>query len=167
MLALDTLRADRFRTITRRDEFDTVKTNIETLLSRGLHLKVNAVIMKGINEWESHRLRGLDRGKLPVHVHFIEFMPFPGNRWTDNQVFTLREMLDTISAIYPIERLEDGPHDTAKGYRVPGHQGTFSVISTMSAPFCGTCNRLRLTADGKLKNCLFSAGETDLLGPWR
>jgi cyclic pyranopterin phosphate synthase len=165
-ISLDTLRADRFRSITRRDEFDVVFQNISALLSRGLHLKVNAVIMKGINEDEITDFVGWTR-ETPVHVRFIEFMPFPGNRWTNNQVVTWREMLDTISARYPVERLEDGPHDTAKGYRVPGHQGTFSVISTMSAPFCSTCNRLRLTADGKLKNCLFSAGETDLLGPWR
>jgi cyclic pyranopterin phosphate synthase len=165
-ISLDTLRSDRFRSITRRDEFDTVLRNISALLARGLQVKVNAVILKGINEDEILDFVAWTRS-APVHVRFIEFMPFPGNRWTGNQVVTWQEILDAVSAAYPVERLEDGPHDTAKGYRVPGHQGTFSVISTVSAPFCGTCNRLRLTADGKLKNCLFSQGETDLLGPWR
>jgi GTP 3',8-cyclase len=94
-------------------------------------------------------------------------MPFEGNRWTSNRVFTWQEMLAVVDTQYEYVRLEDEPNGTAKRYRVPGHAGTFSVISTMSAPFCGTCNRMRLTADGKMKNCLFSGEETDLLGALR
>jgi cyclic pyranopterin phosphate synthase len=94
-------------------------------------------------------------------------MPFTGNRWTSNKVFSYHEMLEVITEKYQVVRLQDDKHDTAKGYQVPGHQGTFSVISTMSEPFCGDCNRMRLTADGKLKNCLFSKAETDLLTAFR
>jgi cyclic pyranopterin phosphate synthase len=90
-------------------------------------------------------------------------MPFTGNRWTSNKVFSYHEMLELIETKYEITKLQDEKHDTAKGFQVPGHKGTFAVISTMSENFCGTCNRIRLTADGKMKNCLFSRTETDLL----
>src|SRR4030095_15292308 len=103
----------------------------------------------------------------PVHVRFIEFMPFSGNKWTGNKVFTWHEMLEDISTKYDFTPLQGNRHDTSKKYKVPGHAGTFAVISTMSAPFCGDCNRMRLTADGKLKNCLFSSEETDLLSALR
>jgi len=90
-------------------------------------------------------------------------MPFSGNRWTSNKVFTWKQILDVIDEKYSFLPLSRDKHDTAKKYIVPGHAGTFAVISTMSANFCGDCNRMRLTADGKLKNCLFSQDETDLL----
>jgi cyclic pyranopterin phosphate synthase len=94
-------------------------------------------------------------------------MPFDNNRWTSNKVFTWKEMLDVIEKKYAVIRLHDDIHDTAKKYRVEGHKGTFAVISTMSAPFCSGCNRMRLTADGKMKNCLFSQKETDILTVFR
>ena len=118
------------------------------------------MIMKFIDfvAWTKH---------TPVHIRFIEFMPFTGNRWTSNKVFTWQQILDVIGEQYEHIRLQDEQHDTAKKYIVPGHEGTFAVISTMSAPFCSTCNRMRLTADGKMKNCLFSKEETDLLTAFR
>jgi cyclic pyranopterin phosphate synthase len=79
----------------------------------------------------------------------------------------MQQMLQVIEEKYEVMRLQDEKHDTAKGYMVPGHRGTFAVISTMSANFCGDCNRLRLTADGKMKNCLFAEKETDLLSALR
>ena len=94
-------------------------------------------------------------------------MPFSGNQWTSNKVFTWQQILERVSETYSFLPLKNGDHDTSKGYIVPGHAGTFSVISTMSAPFCSSCNRLRLTADGKLKNCLFAKSETDLLSALR
>jgi GTP 3',8-cyclase len=90
-------------------------------------------------------------------------MPFNGNLWNNNKVVTLQDILTSIESRYDIIKLKDELNDTTKKYIVPGHAGTFAVISTMTAPFCGTCNRIRLTADGKLKNCLFSKEETDLL----
>ncbi|ULQ54871.1 GTP 3',8-cyclase MoaA [Flavihumibacter rivuli] len=165
-ISLDTLDRDKFLLMTRRDQFQRVHDNIHLLLREGFHVKVNMVVMKGMNEQEILDFIEWTRHD-PVHVRFIEFMPFSGNRWTSNKVFTWQEMLELAGTTYDILPLAAEPNDTAKKYQVPGHQGTFAVISTMSNNFCGTCNRIRLTADGKMKNCLFSASETDLLNPLR
>lgn len=165
-ISLDTLQPEKFQLITRRDQFKLVYDNIHLLVSRGFHVKVNMVVMKGLNENELNDFVEWTKHE-PVHVRFIEFMPFSGNRWTSNKVFTMRQMLETIEAKYDVIRLQDEKHDTAKGFQAWGHLGTFSVISTMSSNFCGDCNRMRLTADGKIKNCLFSKEETDLLAAFR
>ena len=165
-ISLDTLQSDKFQLLTRRDQFHRVFENIHLLIQQDIHVKVNMVVMKGLNETEIPEFIEWTKN-TPVHVRFIEFMPFNGNRWTSNKVFTWQQMLEAIGEHYSFERLNDEQHDTAKNYTVPGHAGTFAVISTMSAPFCSTCNRMRLTADGKMKNCLFSKGETDLLGALR
>jgi cyclic pyranopterin phosphate synthase len=165
-ISLDTLQPEKFQLVTRRDQFKLVYDNIRLMVSRGFHVKVNMVVMKGLNENEINDFVEWTRHE-PVHVRFIEFMPFTGNRWTSNKVFSYQEMLQVIENKYEVIRLQDDVHDTAKGYQVPGHMGTFAVISTMSAPFCSGCNRMRLTADGKMKNCLFSKEETDLLTAFR
>jgi cyclic pyranopterin phosphate synthase len=165
-ISLDTLQPDKFLLVTRRDLFHQVRSNIELLLHHGFHVKINAVVMKGFNDgeindfiaWTTH---------IPVQVRFIEFMPFSGNRWTSNKVFSLNEVLEVVGKQYSFLPVQGETNDTAKHFAVPGHVGSFAVISTMSAPFCSTCNRMRLTADGKLKNCLFSTGETDLLSALR
>jgi cyclic pyranopterin phosphate synthase len=161
-ISLDTLQPEKFQLITRRDQFKTVYDNIGLLISKDFHVKVNVVVMKGLNDIEINDFIEWTKD-TPVHVRFIEFMPFSGNRWTSNKVFTLQEILEVIQQKYSIIRLQNEKHDTAKKYTVPGHAGTFAIISTMSANFCGDCNRMRLTADGKMKNCLFSEKETDLL----
>ena len=161
-VSLDTLHADKFVLLTRRDKFQQVWNNIQLLLREGFRVKLNCVVMKGVNSDEICQFVELTKA-LPLHVRFIEFMPFDKNNWQDKRVFTWHEILEAVSEKYIFKKLTDDPHDTAKKYRVPGHMGTFAVISTMSAPFCTTCNRMRLTADGKMKNCLFSSGETDLL----
>jgi len=161
-ISLDTLQPEKFQLITRRAQFEKIYGNIQLLLKKDFHVKVNVVVMKGLNdneindfvEWTKHE---------PVHVRFIEFMPFTGNRWTSNKVVTMQQMLEMIMERYQVERLQDEKHETSKGYKVPGHVGTFAIISTMSANFCADCNRMRLTADGKMKNCLFAEKETDLL----
>jgi len=165
-ISLDTLQEDRFRLITRREQFNVVMNNIRMMIDNGFHVKVNVVVMKGLNDSEINDFVEWTRNE-PVHIRFIEFMPFEGNRWTSNKVFTLQEMLDVIAEKYLFIRLNNEVHDTAKKFSVPGHAGTFAVISTMTENFCGDCNRMRLTADGKLKNCLFSRSETDLLGALR
>lgn len=165
-ISLDTLQPDRFLLMTRRDQFKQVMDNIQLMISNGFHVKINVVVMKGLNDVELNDF--VEWTKLtPVHIRFIEFMPFDGNRWTSNRVFTWHEMLDVISTKYPITKLTDTINDTAKHYKVEGHAGTFAVISTMTSPFCEGCNRMRLTADGKMKNCLFSKEETDLLTAFR
>ena len=161
-ISLDTLQPDKFMLITRRDVFHQVRSNIELLLLEKFIVKVNVVVMKGLNdgeimdfiEWTKHN---------PIQVRFIEFMPFSGNKWTSNKMFSYQEILDEIGKDFSVLPVKGALHDTAKGFMVPGHEGSFAIISTMTAPFCSTCNRMRLTADGKLKNCLFSDGENDLL----
>lgn len=165
-ISLDTLHKERFQLLTKRDQFDRVKENIDLMLREGFHVKVNMVVMKGINdgeilnfiEWTKHE---------PIHVRFIEFMPFSGNRWNMDRVFTWQQVLEVASSHYDINPIAHEKNETAKKYSIPGHKGTFAVISTMSAPFCSDCNRMRLTADGKMKNCLFSNSETDLLSAYR
>lgn len=161
-ISLDSLNENRFKNITARDAFQKVMNNIELLLNSNLHVKINVVLMKGKNDdelidfirWTKHS---------PIHVRFIEYMPFDGNRWNADKVVTYGEIIETIEKYFSVEKLQDEKHNTAKAYTVNGFAGTFAVISTMSQPFCSTCNRLRITADGKMKNCLFSKGETDLL----
>ncbi len=161
-ISLDTLQPEKFLLITRRDLFHLVRSNIELLLHHGFKVKINCVVMKGFNdndindfiEWTMHN---------PVEVRFIEFMPFSGNRWTNNKVVSLHEILSIINQQYSFLPLQNDITDTSKHFMIPGHAGSFAVISTMSSPFCAGCNRMRLTADGKMKNCLFSKTETDLL----
>ena len=165
-ISLDTLQPEKFQLLTRRDQFKMVYDNIHLMISNGFHVKVNVVAMKGMNDMEINDFIEWTKD-TPIHVRFIEFMPFSGNRWTSNKVFTWQQILEVAESRYPVVRLSDDKHDTAKKYTVPGHAGTFAVISTMTAPFCSGCNRMRLTADGKMKNCLFSKEETDLLTAFR
>lgn len=161
-ISLDTLNENKFEMITRRNQFARVKENISLMLEKGFRVKVNMVVMKGINDNEINDFVRWTRD-TPVEIRFIEFMPFSGNRWTSNKVFTMHEILEVIGKEFAPVPSEAAKADTAKKFTIPGHAGNFAVISTMSAHFCGDCNRMRLTADGKLKNCLFSSEETDLL----
>ncbi|MEI6507007.1 MAG: GTP 3',8-cyclase MoaA [Bacteroidota bacterium] len=165
-LSLDTLMPDRFENITKRNSFHKVLSNMHLLLQNNFHVKLNVVAMKGVNDDELTDFIQLTRD-FPLHVRFIEFMPFQGNEWNKNKLISYKEMLDRASHFFEVIPLENKKHDTAKKFKVLGHEGTFAFINTMSEPFCGDCNRIRLTADGKLKNCLFSKGEIDLLTPLR
>ena len=165
-VSLDTLDAEKFLLITRRNIFQKVWNNIQLLLDEGFHVKVNCVIMRGINENEILDFIEWTKNKA-VHVRFIEFMPFNGNQWNDKKVFSFAEILEVAESKYSFLRMKDGLNETAKKYKPYNHEGTFAIISTMSAPFCSNCNRMRLTADGKMKNCLFSKGEVDILSALR
>lgn len=165
-ISLDTLDRNRFQVITRRDLHTQVMESIDRMLELGIGVKVNVVVMRGINEQEVVDFIRWTKD-TPIHVRFIEFMPFDGNRWNQEKVVSLKEILARAREEFDLVPLEREKHETAKKFIVPGHQGTFAVISTMTAPFCGDCNRIRLTADGKLKNCLFSTTETDLLTAFR
>ena len=165
-ISLDTFDAERFRKIARRDGFAVVRDNILLALERGLRVKVNMVVMRGVNDDELLRFVELTRDR-DMHVRFIEFMPFAGNGWGRERVYTYAEMLGHIGSVHSFEKLDDDPHSTAKAYRVPGWKGTFAVISTVTEPFCGTCDRLRVTAEGRMRNCLFAREETDLLSALR
>lgn len=161
-VSLDTLNKKKFLEITRRNDFDKVFRNIQILIDDGFHVKVNAVIMRGVNDTEIPDFIEWTKTQ-PVHVRFIEFMPFAGNQWNTEKVFSYPEMLYVISDKYDFIRMKDEVNATAKKFKPYNHEGTFAVISTMSEPFCSNCNRMRLTADGKMKNCLFSKGEADIL----
>lgn len=165
-VSLDSLKTERFYEITRRDAFHTVWSNMMKLIEIGIHLKLNVVVMKGINDDEIIDFVRLTK-TYPIHVRFIEFMPFDGNRWQHHKVVPYQTLLNTIETEFSIIKLKDELFDTTKKYKLLDSQGTFAFISTMSQPFCSGCNRLRLTADGKMKNCLFSQSETDLLAALR
>ncbi len=165
-VSLDTLKRERNALITGRNEFDRVLQNISLLLNNNFQVKINTVIMKGTNEDEVPGFVEWTKDQ-PIQVRFIEFMPFDGNRWSKEKVFSQDEMLQLISQRFNFIKQKDERHDTTKKYTVPGHKGTFAIISTMSRPFCNGCNRLRLTTDGKMKNCLFSKTEVDILGALR
>jgi GTP 3',8-cyclase len=165
-ISLDTLQPEKFLLVTRRDLYHLVRSNIELLLHHGFNVKINVVVMKGFNEDEINDFIRWTQF-IPIQIRFIEFMPFSGNRWTGNKVFSMQEIFSEIANQFEFLPVENELHDTAKHFMIPGHTGSFAIISTMTAPFCSSCNRMRLTADGKLKNCLFSADETDLLTPLR
>jgi molybdenum cofactor biosynthesis enzyme MoaA len=164
-VSLDSLSREKFKEITRRDEFEKVYKNILLLVAEGFKVKVNAVLIKGFNENEIIDFINLTKD-LPICIRFIEFMPFDGNKWDLQKMVSYKEVMEIVHASFSekeIERLEDAPNDTSKNYKITGYNGSFAVISSVTNPFCDSCNRLRLTANGQLKNCLFSASESDLL----
>jgi cyclic pyranopterin phosphate synthase len=165
-VSLDSLKTETFARITGRDHHRRIVDYIHLALQAGMKIKINVVVMKGINDHEINDFILWTRD-TPIHVRFIEFMPFSGNHWSSAKVITWQQVLQEIGRMYPYTPLERKKHATEKKFRVPGHAGTFAVISPMSDPFCGDCNRMRLTADGKMKNCLFSTREVDLLTPLR
>jgi len=161
-ISLDTLRPDRFKAVTRRKGFDLVMQAIDEAVARGYDpVKVNCVVMRGVNDDELVDFVAWTRA-LPVEVRFIEFMPFDGNRWDDTRLVPYTEMRDRIEVRFPLERAQDGPNDTSKTYRVPGYRGAVGFITSMTEHFCEGCNRLRITADGNLKVCLFGSAEVSL-----
>jgi cyclic pyranopterin phosphate synthase len=136
------------------------------MIQMGFDVKLNIVLMKNVNDDETEDFIALTKN-FPVHVRFIEFMPFDKNGWDKTKVISFEEIMSDLYQKYDIVKLLDEKHDTAKKFQIFGHKGTFAFITTMSQPFCGDCNRLRLTADGKIKNCLFGKEEIDLLSPLR
>lgn len=162
-LSLDTLDRKRFQDITRRDEFDRVWRTFELLIKHEIPVKINAVVMEGRNAEDILPLASLTRD-LPVSVRFIEEMPFNGGgphypvlNWTHAKI------LSALKEAFPaLERRPDPPHATAMHYQVPGHAGDVGIIAAFSRTFCGTCNRIRITAQGDLKTCLYDSGVLNL-----
>jgi len=162
-ISLYTMDPHKFQIITRRKGHDRVLDAIEKSLASGqLNVKVNCVVMRGQNEYELTDFVEMTRNKN-LEVRFIEYMPFDGNRWSDTKMVTYAHMLEIIKAKYPtLTRVVDLPNETSKTWHVPGFAGRVGFITSMSEHFCGTCNRLRLTADGNLKVCLFGSTEVSL-----
>lgn len=164
-VSIDSLQKDKFNEITRRNYFDKLWENLELLESNGFELKLNVVVIKGFNDNEIIDFIELMKDKK-IQIRFIEFMPFDGNQWNKEKLVSYAEIMEQVENFYSNEkvvRLQDKPNDTSKNYKIESYKGNFSVISSVTNPFCSTCNRIRLTADGKLKNCLFSNSETSLL----
>lgn len=164
-VSLDSLNKEKFKHITRRDEFEKVYKNILLLVDEGFKVKVNAVLIKGFNDNEIIDFINFTK-HLPISFRFIEFMPFDGNKWNMEKMVSYKDVMQYVNAAFSeeqIEKLQDAPNDTSKNYKIKGYKGSFAIISSVTNPFCDSCNRLRLTADGQLKNCLFSSSESDLL----
>ncbi|XP_074650582.1 molybdenum cofactor biosynthesis protein 1-like [Tubulanus polymorphus] len=162
-ISLDTLIPAKFEFITRRRGWDKVMNSLDKALELGYSpVKLNCVVMNGVNEEEVVDFVKLTENK-DIDVRFIEYMPFDGNRWNLKKFVSYKKMVESIREVWPdFERLNDGANDTSKAYAVPGYRGRVGFITSMSDHFCGSCNRLRITADGNLKVCLFGANEVSL-----
>ncbi|MGH2876879.1 MAG: GTP 3',8-cyclase MoaA [Solirubrobacteraceae bacterium] len=168
-VSVDSLQRDRFYQLTRRDALDQVLHGLDALASfpEAHPIKVNAVAIRGFTEEEVLPFARLARS-TPYQVRFIEFMPLDADRaWTRSQVLTGAEIRAAIEEVYPLQAEPREPSATARVYRFADGQGRIGFINPVSEPFCADCNRVRLTADGRLRTCLFSLNETDLRGPMR
>jgi cyclic pyranopterin phosphate synthase len=168
-VSVDSLQRDRFFEITRRDALPRVLRGLEALaaVAGPRTIKINAVGIRGFTETEIIPFAEFARTH-PYEVRFIEFMPLDGDRaWDRSKVLTGEEIRAAIHAVYPLEPEPREPHATARVYRFADGRGRIGFINPVSQPFCADCNRIRLTADGRLRTCLFSLNETDLRGPLR
>ncbi len=163
-VSLDSLSRDRFFQMTRRDSLPQVIRGLETLerFPQLSPVKVNCVAMRGFTEDEVLPFAELARRK-PYQVRFIEFMPLDADRaWSEDRVLTGAEIVAMIERVYPLEPLPREDHATAKVWRFLDGRGEIGFVNPVSEPFCADCDRIRLTAEGKLRTCLFSMHETDL-----
>jgi cyclic pyranopterin phosphate synthase len=168
-VSVDSLQRDRFYEQTRRDALPQVLRGLDKLASfpEAHQIKINAVAIRGFTEEEVLPFAELAR-RTPYQIRFIEFMPLDADRaWTPQQVLTGAEIREAINAVHPLEAEPREPSATARVYRFADGQGRIGFINPVSEPFCADCNRIRLTADGRLRTCLFSLNETDLRGPMR
>jgi cyclic pyranopterin phosphate synthase len=168
-ISVDSLQRDRFYAQTRRDALPRVLAGLEHLASfpEAHPIKVNAVAIRGFTEQEVLPFARFAR-EHPYEVRFIEYMPLDGDRaWKPEQVLTGAEIRAAIHAVYPLDDAQRDPHATARVHHFADGQGRIGFINPISEPFCDDCDRIRLTADGRLRTCLFSLNETDLRGPLR
>ncbi|KAK2709948.1 molybdenum cofactor biosynthesis protein 1-like isoform X2 [Artemia franciscana] len=163
-ISLDTLIPQKFEFITRRRGWERVIESIDLAIELGFSpVKVNCVVMRGLNDDEILNFVKFTENRS-VDVRFIEYMPFDGNKWNNKKMVPYKDMLNMIKVEFPeLERQEDVKNDTSKAYKVPGFKGQIGFITSMTDNFCGSCNRLRLTADGNLKVCLFGKSEVSLM----
>jgi molybdenum cofactor biosynthesis protein A len=158
-LSLDTLDKKRFFEITRRDEFDKTMQSLHLLIENQIPVKINAVVMDGKNIEDIIPLIELTKNQF-ISVRFIEEMPFngEGSHYVQLQ-WTHKKILEYIRQQYPaLQKIQDPENSTAYHYKIPGYTGTIGIIAAFSRTFCGTCNRIRVTAQGELKTCLYDSG---------
>jgi GTP 3',8-cyclase len=162
-VSLDSLRRERFAELTLRDALDSVLEGIDATLAAGFDpVKVNCVLLRGVNDDEvvEFAAYGRERG---VVVRFIEYMPLDADRtWSDSQVVPAREVVDAIGAVWPLEVVDARGASPAERFRYRDGGGEIGVIGSVTSNFCGSCDRVRLTAEGMFRNCLFAVEETDL-----
>lgn len=167
-ISLDTLRPDRFKEMTRRDQFEHTIEGIAAASEAGLSpVKINSVLMRGQNDDEAVDLLAwaLERGH---ELRFIEQMPLDaGHTWTRAGMVTADEVQAALEKEYTLEALPGRGAAPAERYLVDGGPATVGIIASVTRPFCGSCDRIRLTADGQLRNCLFATTEADLRTPLR
>ena len=162
-ISLDTLRADRFLQMTRRDELTSVLDGIDAAKEAGFSpVKINAVVQRDVNDDEVVDLARFGRDN-DVEVRFIEFMPLDaGGHWLNEQVVTQDEIVAAIAEVFPLEQMASRGAAPADRWRYLDGRGTVGVIPSVSKPFCGDCDRVRITADGQFRTCLFATSEFDL-----
>jgi cyclic pyranopterin phosphate synthase len=168
-VSVDSLQRERFAQMTRRDALERVLRGLEALAAypEAHPIKVNAVAMRGFTEHEVIPFAQFAR-EHPYEVRFIEFMPLDADHaWSPDDVLSGEEVRAAIHAVFPLEPEARKPSSTARTYRFADGRGRIGFINPVSEPFCGDCNRIRLTADGQLRTCLFSLRETDLRGALR
>lgn len=161
-ISLDSLSRERFFQLTRRDYFDKVIAGIEAAREAGFPIKINAVVMRGVNDDEiADFIRwGRDNGFV---VRFIEFMPLDGDDiWNRRMVVTADEILEQAAEVGNVVPLDTDPSQPARMFGFEDGPGEFGIIASVSRPFCRSCDRMRLTADGKIRNCLFAVDEFDV-----
>lgn len=161
-LSLDTLDKQQFFEITRRDEFNTVFDSLEKLLETSMKIKINAVIMKGVNEDAIQPLVDFTKHNN-IEVRFIEEMPFNGSGTPKSEIISARELESILSKSYSIKKLDSEANGTATRYQVEGYQGKVGIIPAFTRSFCGTCNRLRIDPKGNIQTCLYGQKEGNLL----
>ena len=163
-ISLDTLRRERFREITGRDRFDRVLAGIKSAFKTGFDpVKLNVVVMRGVNDDEIVDFARLT-SEYPLHIRFIEYMPIGATSdWSGGEVVTGAEILERVAAACGrLEAVAAAPGSPARLFQLAGAPGRIGVISAMSDHFCATCNRIRVTADGRLRPCLLADREFDL-----
>lgn len=161
-ISVDSLDRARFERITRRDQLELVLLGIHTAYEADFdELKINVVVMKGVNEDELVDFVELTE-ELAITVRFIEFMPFMGNRWSEASLYPYADMRRDIERVYPLVRVSTEKSAVGKDFFVPGFKGKVGFVTSMTETFCGDCDRVRLTADGAIKPCLFSPAEVSL-----
>lgn len=157
-LSIDSLDKERFHKITRRDDFEKVMQTFHMLVDNGFKIKLNAVIMKGINTQDIIPLAELAKD-YPVDVRFIEEMPFNGGYKKNIEMYSAKDIYADLEAYFPhLERMRSNHGDTASLLSVPEYKGNIGIIPAFSRTFCNTCNRLRISSKGEIKSCLYDDG---------
>lgn len=160
-VSLDCLDQKKFLEITKRDAYGEVSDALHEMIDRGFNLKVNCVVMRGVNEDQILPLIDLAKDH-PISVRFLEEMPFNGAGGKAETPINYKDILSVIGQAYEYTKMIDGPHSTSQNYQIAGFKGSFGVIPSFSRTFCGDCNRLRMSATGEIRTCLYGHSQLNL-----